>query len=362
MHAEKKHGETDRVYKRFYADPAVVEEIVRDFVGGAWTRELDFATLERLPAEMIDPVLPVVRHADMMWRVRFRDRPLHVVLLFEFQSSPDPNMAVRIAVETGVFYRELAKLRKRDPSVGEHVVVPVVVKSFEGPWTAARSMAEWLGGGVPEELAEYAAGQGYALLDEAAEAKKAGASGGAGGVVRAAMALRRERDPARLSALVRSLDVQLGASSVARDALAEWIRSQMINSGATEAEVAHLDTLREAGEMYVNQFQETFRDGLAQGVEQGLAQGVEQGLAKGLAQGVEQGLAQGVEQGLAQGVEQGVKQAHVDIARWKFGEETAERLAELLEGAGDTERVSRIGRLLVECETGEELIAKAARA
>ena len=47
----------------------------------------------------------------------------------------------------------------------------------------------------------------------------------------------------------------------------------MINSGATGAEVAHLDTLREASEMYVNQFQETFRDG----VEQGLAQGCETG-------------------------------------------------------------------------------------
>ena len=101
--------------------------------------------------------------------------------------------------------------------------------------------------------------------------------------------------------------------------------------------------------MYVNQFQETFRDGVKQGVEQGLAQGVEQGLEQGMAQGVEQGLAQGV------------KQAHVDIARWKFGAETAQRLAELLEAAGDAERVSRIGRLIVECETGEELIAKAAR-
>ncbi len=347
MRKEAKHGETDRVYKRFYADPAVVEEIVRDFVGGAWTRELDFSTLERLPTEMVDPVLPVVRHADMMWRVRFRDRPLHVVLLFEFQSGPDPNMAVRIAVETGVFYRALAELRKRDPGVGEHVVVPVVVKSFEGNWTAARSMADWLGAGVPEELAEYATGQRYGLLDESAEAKKAGASGG---VVRAGMVLRHERDVTRLSAALRSLDVQLDASSVARGALVEWLRSQMINSGATEAEVAHLDTLREAGEMYVNQFQETFRDG----VKQGLAQGIEQGRA----QGVEQGLARGVKQGRAQGV----KQAQVDMARWKFGEETAQRLAELLEAAGDAEQVSRIGRLLVECETGEELIANAARA
>ncbi len=219
-------------------------------------------------------------------------------------------------------------------------------------------MAEWLGAGVPEELAEYATGQRYGLLDESAEAKKAGASGG---VVRAGMVLRHERDVTRLSAALRSLDAELAASSVARDALVEWLRSQMINSGATEAEVAHLDTLREAGEMYVNQFQETFRDGLAQGMEQGLAQGVEQGLA----QGVEQGMAQGIKQGLAQGVEQGlargVKQAQVDMARWRFGEETAGRLAELLEAAG-AERASRIGRLLAECETGEELIAKAERA
>ena len=95
----------------------------------------------------------------------------------------------------------------------------------------------------------------------------------------------------------RPLDERLDASSVERDAVVGWIRSQMINSGATKAEVAHLDTLREA----------------------------------------------------------------VDMARWKFGEETAHRLAELIEAVGDTDRVSRIGRLLVECETGEDLIAKAAQ-
>ncbi len=330
MRNEAKHGEKDRIYKRFYTDAAVVEEIVRDFVGGAWTKDLDFSTLERLPAEMLDPVLPVVRRADMVWRVRFRDRPLHVVLLFEFQSGPDPDMAVRIVVETGLFYRELAETRKRNPGVGAHMVLPVVVKSFEGEWKAARSMAEWLGGAVPEELAQYASGRRYFLLDEPAEAKKAQ---GAGGVVRAGLALRYERHPERLAAALQALDERLHEASVARNAFVAWIRSQMIDSGATTAEAAHLDTLREAGKMYVNRFQKSFRDGVAQGV------------------------AQGVEQG----VEQGVKQAQVDMARWKFGDETAERLAELLEAVCDADRPSRIGRLLVECETGGELIAKAAR-
>lgn len=96
------------------------------------------------------------------------------------------------------------------------------------------------------------------------------------------------------------LDAQLGAASVARAALAAWLRSQMINWDATETEVAHLDTLRGGG-----------RD--------------------------------------------------VRESRRKCGEETVELLAELLDAAGDAERTARIGRLLAECETSEELIAKAAR-
>lgn len=276
MGGEAKHGERDRIYKRFYADPDVIEEIVGDFIGGAWTKALDFDTLERLPAEMLDPALPVARRADMVWRVRFRDRPMHVVLLFEFQSSADRDMAARVVVETGLFYRELAQLRKTTPNVGAHIAVPVVVKSFEGEWTAAQSMSELLGANVPAELTEYACGQRCFLLDEPAEAKEAA---GAGGLVRAGFALRYERDPKRLSAAVKSLDERLRRTSAARDAVMAWIRSQMMDSGATAAEVAHLDTLREAGEMYVNQIQESFRDGVAHGIEQGVARGVEQGRA-----------------------------------------------------------------------------------
>ncbi len=48
-------------------------------------------------------------------------------------------------------------------------------------------------------------------------------------------------------------------------------------------------------------------------------------------------------------------------ARRKFGTETAERLAGLLEEFSDSdlERIARISDWIIDCETGEELLARA---
>ena len=55
----------------------------------------------------------------------------------------------------------------------------------------------------------------------------------------------------------------------------------------------------------------------------------------------------------------GLRRAHVETAKWKFGADVAERLADVLAGVTDRSRLARMGRLLAECETGDELIAKA---
>lgn len=46
-------------------------------------------------------------------------------------------------------------------------------------------------------------------------------------------------------------------------------------------------------------------------------------------------------------------------ARLKFGADTAERLAELLEDIADPERIARIGDRIIQCESGGELLARA---
>ena len=46
-------------------------------------------------------------------------------------------------------------------------------------------------------------------------------------------------------------------------------------------------------------------------------------------------------------------------ARLKFGAGTADELSRLVAGIDDPERIARIGDLIIECQTGEELLARA---
>ena len=95
--------------------------------------------------------------------------------------------------------------------------------------------------------------------------------------------------------------------------------------------MVELNTFREAAKVYTNQFAR-----VAKAAE-----------------------ARGEAHGRKFGEVRGVHRAYVDMARWKFGADAAERLASLLAGVTDRLRLARLGRLLVECESGDELIAEA---
>ena len=76
-------------------------------------------------------------------------------------------------------------------------------------------------------------------------------------------------------------------------------------------------------------------------------------------------MAQGIERGVAQGIEQGRALAHAESeARLrrqtaiKFGEAAAERLAGLLGASTTGAELDRVGAWLIECASGEELLAR----
>ena len=87
------------------SDPRMVADLLRGFTAGQWSDELDYETLEKMPAEFVSKDLHR-RQVDTVWRVRFRDRWLYVPVLLEFQSTVDPYMAVRILVYTGLLYQD----------------------------------------------------------------------------------------------------------------------------------------------------------------------------------------------------------------------------------------------------------------
>lgn len=89
-----------------------------------------------------------------------------------------------------------------------------------------------------------------------------------------------------------------------------------------------------------------------------VAEGVERGRAQGLAQGVERGLAQGVQRGLAEGAARGRVALLGRITERRFGPGVAGQLTALLADESNLSRLDDVGDWLMECDTGEALLAR----
>ena len=73
---------------------------------------------------------------------------------------------------------------------------------------------------------------------------------------------------------------------------------------------------------------------------------------------------QGREEGREEGREAGLAEERALLRRQaarRFGAETAEALAGLLEGVDDADRLAEVGEMIVDCGTGGELLDRAGR-
>lgn len=112
----------DAACKLLFSFPAMVRDLLAGFFPREWVEELDLSILERWPESTVSDDL-LQRHRDRMWRVRYRDRWLYVLVLLEFQSTVDHTMAVRILACTALLYQDLLRTSS-DPLPP---VLPIVV-------------------------------------------------------------------------------------------------------------------------------------------------------------------------------------------------------------------------------------------
>ena len=146
----RKHDET---YKLIFSQRAAVEELVRSFVGEGLADELDVDTLKALPTDRISGGL-VQRQVDLLWKVRFRDSWLYLLILLEFQSESDYFMALRILTYICLTYEEL--IRRGELKTGDKLppVLPVAVYNGRPRWRAATDISELIAP-VPTPLPRY---------------------------------------------------------------------------------------------------------------------------------------------------------------------------------------------------------------
>ncbi len=154
----------DRVYRDLFTHPELVEDLLRHYVGGAWIAEIEFSSLKR------ENEISIVRRRgarirDVVWSVRFRDRPLYILILIEFQSRVDPVMALRQLIYVASLYEDLHRQKRLAEGGKLPPVLPIVLYNGERPWRAPCSVEEMIEE-VPEPLARFQPRMSYFLLDE----------------------------------------------------------------------------------------------------------------------------------------------------------------------------------------------------
>ncbi len=321
----------DENYKRIFASPRVIEDLLRGFVPGNWIEEVDFATLRKLSTEYISDEL-LKRHGDNVWRMRLRSNWLYLLLLVEFQSTDDPLMALRILTYTGLLYQELARNEQLDADGRLPAVLPLVLYNGDEPWQSPLQMGELIAP-VGPLLAPYQPAQRYFVLDERRVAADDLPSRNR---MSAVVGLEQSRSLSDVARVAEELAAWLPDLQVRR-AFADWMRQIVERLVPSGAELPPIRKLEDVSMTLVERAAEWSKEWQKEGIEQGL------------------------EQGLEQGREQGLEHERALLCRMtaaRFGVATAERLAELLAPITDTERLAEVGDWLVQCDTGADFLAR----
>ena len=348
---------SDPPYKVLFQDPGLFEEAVR-LVAPELADLLDFETATSLDKEHLT-ALSRVRIQDKLRRVEFKKgrlpngRRRYLLVLLEFQSGHDADMAWRMR---DYQHQVESALRQSGTARAEGGVPPmlsIVVHNGERPWRAtAEHAAPLTGDARPAPTRMYATvdlqvlargpdAEGRELVPGSRLATLAALeSAPAESLPKLLFAAFRRYDGFDSAMLRRGLHLRVEAVR-ARHGLAEGLPplaecERMLAARRGEDMTAMLDA--------------TF----ARWAEAKVAQGVE----RGLAEGVERGLAEGVERGLAEGVAQGRVALLCRQAEWRFGDDVAGQAATLLADVTDVARLDEAGKWLLECDTGDALLAR----
>lgn len=157
----------DPNYRLFFSYPEMVEDLLKGFVHEDWVSRLDFRTLERVNGSFVSDDLKDRRN-DVVWRLRWQgggEDWFYLYLLLEFQSTPEPFMAVRLLVYVGLLLEELIRTQKLKPMDPLPPVLPVVLYNGKRPWKAPVELAS-LFPPVPDGLRRRLPRLEYLLVDE----------------------------------------------------------------------------------------------------------------------------------------------------------------------------------------------------
>jgi hypothetical protein len=158
----------DALYHRLFSHPGMVAQLLREFVAEPWLADLDLYGMERVNAKFHSDD-GHRRDGDVIWRIPVRGGgDAYLLLLLEFQSTPDRWMALRAMVYVGLLWQHLVK-EGRLPADGRlPAVFPVVLYNGDPRWTMPTALRDLVGLPGDSPLWQWQPEMRYHIVDEGA--------------------------------------------------------------------------------------------------------------------------------------------------------------------------------------------------
>ena len=127
----------DGPYKTLFSNPAMIEDLIKNFVHEDWVETLNFNTLALMNSSFIGDHMER-REGDLIFRINTNDGdPTYILVLLELQSSSDHWMSVRFLVYAGLLYQQLIKDKQVTKKGKLPPVFPLVLYNGKGSWQAS---------------------------------------------------------------------------------------------------------------------------------------------------------------------------------------------------------------------------------
>ena len=271
----------DSGYHLLFSHPALVEDLFRSFVTEPWVEQLDFTTLERVNAKLHTEWLER-REGDLIYRVLLRDgSEVYLYLLLEFQSQPDPWMALRVLVYTGLLYQHLVREHRLAPNSKLPPVFPLVLYNGDARWNAAQDMKELINLRAGTPLWSYQPTIRYYLIDESRYPE-----GKPGSLVGVLFQIENCRSLDELKPVIKQLADQWQDQipPSLRRAFVSWIYRVVAPGRSVELTSSNFEDFSEVQVMLATRMQQWEQELIEKGVERGVEKGIERGMVIGEAE------------------------------------------------------------------------------
>jgi len=292
--SKKVHQENDKGYKELLSHKKTFVELLRSFVKEKWVNDVDEENLELINKSYITPEY-LEKEADIIYKVRLKEKDVIFYCLLELQSKVDYLMPLRLLEYMKCIWNDIIKNtdnnEMRRKGFRLPAVVPLVLYNGKNNWTAARNFKEILNG--YENFESHVLDFNYILFDVNRYSEEDLLK--AAKMVSTVFLLDQKIKPDELIERLRnSLNVISETTADQFIVFKRWLKYIFTARMPDESKTAIEDIIEKADVKEVDSMISNLASTIEEMQKEAEEKGIEKGMEKGRVEGKVEGIAEGV--------------------------------------------------------------------